>query len=52
MIHTWQWWEALRLWQRGMDTKAIASHFGVHESVIYNGLPQYRERVLIERKSA
>ena len=40
-----QWWEALRLWQQGYDTKELASIFGVAEAVIYNGLPRYLERL-------
>lgn len=36
------WLTALSLWHNGRDTKDIARHFGVHESVIYNGLPRWR----------
>ena len=47
-----QWWEAIRLWQNGYDTKEIASIFGVTEAVIYNGLPRYLEMLAPKRKTA
>lgn len=32
------WPQAKQFWRDGLDTFDIAKHFGVHESVIYNGL--------------
>ena len=38
-----QWQQAVELWRMGMDTQDIAFGLGVHESVIYNGLPWRRK---------
>src|SRR5690349_3342449 len=32
------WSQARQLFRDGLDTLDIAKHFGVHESVVYNGL--------------
>lgn len=38
--HDWQ--KALSMWNEGIDTYSIAGFFGVHESIIYNGLSKVR----------
>jgi hypothetical protein len=46
-----EWPKAVLLWNRGYSTYAIAKEFSyeinevIHESVIYNGLPFWREKL-------
>ena len=37
-LNTTQWLKARAMWLDKKDTYAIAEHFGVHESQIYNGI--------------
>lgn len=37
--------EAIQLWRVGFDTRDIAYELFVHESVIYNNLPEWRKEI-------
>lgn len=37
---------ALCMWANGSDTFEIAEKIGVHESAVYNGLREHRERIV------
>ena len=39
----WDWARAMSMWEEGINTYDIAHFFGVHESIIYNGLNKRRE---------
>lgn len=41
------WVKAVQMWDKDMDTTAIASYFGVEECVIYNDLHRWREKLKI-----